>query len=483
MASFYGRSDYLDDLSSLWRKRTSSIVACRGRRRIGKSTLIREFARQTSSVYIEIEGLSPQRQKPMTNQDQLDNFIATLSVFAHKKIPAVDNWLAAFAALDELIDDHVRTVILLDQVSWMGGYDPNFPGILRNAWETFFHRHDQLVVVVCGSVSTWIRDNILGDTGFAGRFSRDYVLPELSMQESSLFWGSAIERLSPREILDVLSVTGGIPRYLEEMDPGLSADENIRRTCFLPSGELYKDFDAIFNPLYGSDIPAKVSILEALADGPLTGAELSSAAELCRNGRLSDLLKDLSGGGFITPDLGKNPETGKESRIFKYRLRDNYTRFYLKYIEPHRGEIERGSYRYVSLDSLPGWETVRGLLFENLIVNNANALIPFLGIGNAIIESAAPYRNVRKGPDGQPAGLQIDLLVQTACTAYVIEIKRRRYIGPEVEDEVRQKIKRLPLRKDLSVRPALVYDGELAPSVEGRGFFDAIIPASRLLRP
>ena len=162
---FIGRRDYLEDLESLWRKATSSLIACRGRRRIGKSTLIREFARRTASDYIEIEGLPPDKQ--MTNQRQLDHFIEALAAQTGASKEPVSNWIEAFHRLDEQIDDGKRTVVLLDEVSWMGGYDVNYPGALRTAWERYFHRHQKLVVAVCGSVSTWIRENILDNTGFA----------------------------------------------------------------------------------------------------------------------------------------------------------------------------------------------------------------------------------------------------------------------------------------------------------------------------
>ena len=475
---FIGRKKYLEDLESLWRKRTSSIVACRGRRRIGKSTLFREFARRTADAYIEIEGLPP--DKNMTNQKQLDNFVSALASQTGCSMGPVPDWLHAFQRLEQQIDDAKRTVVLLDEISWMGGYDPVFPGVLRTAWETFLHRHDRLVLVICGSVSAWIKENILGNTGFTGRFSRDYVLPELSLSECAEFWGEAKDRTSSREILDVLSVTGGVPRYLEEIDSGLDADENVRRMCFMSDGELYKDFDAIFDPMFGTDVELKKKILCELVNGPLSAAELERAFDLERNGRVSKSLKALKEGGFVADDPRLNPETGEQARISRFRLRDNYTRFYLKYVAPRKLQIEMGSYNFVSLSALPDWNTVMGLQFENLIVNNAMSLLPFLHVGNVIVESAAPYRNVRK-ETGTGSGCQIDLLIQTPRTAYVVEVKRRREIGPEVIDEVERKIKRLPLRKGMTARPVLVYDGELHPAVEATGFFDAVVPARKLL--
>ena len=480
LAHFVGRKEYLDDLESLWRKATSSLIACRGRRRIGKSTMIREFARRTADAYIEIEGLPPDWE--MTNRRQLDHFIKSLADQTGASKEPVDNWLEAFHRLDDQIDDSKRTVVLLDEVSWMGGYDVDYPGRLRTAWETYFHRHAKLVVAVCGSVSTWIRENILDNTGFTGRFSRDYLLPELSLSECAEFWRQARDRVQTKEVFDVLSVTGGVPRYLEEMDPGLSAEENIRRMCFMPSGELFKDFDAIFSPIFGTEIGLKRKVLEALADGPLSAAELAERFGLDRNGRISAVLRELKEGGFLSDDTGINPETGLRVRVGKYRLRDNYTRFYLKYVAPRKAQIEAGTFRFASLAMLPGWESVMGLQFENLIVNNAMSLVPHLHLGNSIVESAAPYRNARKTADGRREGCQVDLLVQTPMTAYVVEIKRkRREIDESVIAEVQKKLERIPRRKNLSLRPVLVYDGEVSPQVEGSGFFDAVIPAGKLL--
>ena len=192
-------------------------------------------------------------------------------------------------------------------------------------------------------------------------------------------------------------------------------------------------------------------------------------------------MQQLEEAGLVACDEGKNPETGKDARVNRYRLRDNYIRFYLRYIAPQRTEIKSGAFKFSSVSMLPGWNAMLGLQFENLVVNNVRSLIPLLGIGSNIVLSAAPYRNVRKDANGNAGGLQIDLLVQTARTAYVVEIKRKRYIDEGIEAEVERKIDRLPLRKGVSARAVLVYDGELDPVVEGNGFFDAIIPASRLL--
>ena len=473
---FVGREYYLDDLASLWRKTTSSLVACRGRRRVGKSRLFKEFALRTADKYVELVGLPP--RKGMTNQMQLDAFAAGLARAFGGAKSWFEDWSEAFAALDRCIESRKRTVVMLDEVSWMGGWDPDFPGYLKTAWDTMLHSHDRLIVVVCGSVNAWIKKNILDNTGFVGRFSRDYILPELRLDECLPFWRKAAKRIDRRTVFDMLSITGGIPKYLEEIDPGISAEENIRRLCFTSSGTLFKDFNEIFAQVFGEDAVLKRSILSCLVDGPKAGLEIADALGRENNGHFAEQMRELELAGFVTADRGINPITGKRARIAKYRIRDNYTRFYLHYIEPHKDEIANGSYLFSGLERLPGWDSVMGLQFENLIVNHAMELVPHLHVGGAIVQSAAPYRHARTSRGG---GCQIDLLVQTARTAYVVEVKRQNRIGIEVEGQVATKMRRLHARKELAVRPVLVYLGELDGEVEGNGFFDALIPAESLL--
>ena len=164
-----------------------------------------------------------------------------------------------------------------------------------------------------------------------------------------------------------------------------------------------------------------------------------------------------------------------------YRLNDNYSRFYLRYIEPAKESIDRGTFAFGSLDGLEGWDAVMGLQFENLVLANLAGLVVMLGLGNVQIVSAAPYRR-QASRDGSRKGVQIDLLIQARKSICLVEIKRRREIGRNVIDEVAEKVAALPHRRGVTVRTALVYEGHLAPIVEADGYFDAIIPFSKLLR-
>lgn len=473
---FYGREDLLSRLSDFWKRPHASLLVCRGRRRIGKSTLISRFALLDGARLLAFEGLAPQPK--MTNEDQLAAFGRQLAEQTHGEASTPPNWFEAFRRLADAVPDAGRVVILLDEISWMGKYDPNFPGELKYAWDKRFHDRPDLVFVVCGSVSSWIEENILSNAGFVGRVSLDLIVPELPLRECVKFWGAALGRVAPREMLDVLSVTGGVPRYLEEVDPALSADENIRRMCFLPNGYLYRDFNDIFTTVFSAASPLKRAVLARLAVGAQDGAELAESLGVARNGQFSKMMKELELAGFVAADSGINPESGRRSREVKYRLKDNYTRFYLKYVEPHAAEIKNGRYEFASLENLPEWNAILGLQFENLVVNNFSALLPALHLDGVQVFSAAPFRKARKNA---VRGLQVDLLVQTRKAVVLVEVKRQGEIGEEVEREMAEKVRRLRVPDGMSVRTALVYAGTLSKAVRGSGYFDALVPAETLL--
>ena len=471
---FIGREYYLDLLASLWKKRTSSLVVVSGRRRIGKSTLVERFATLSKCRFIEIEGLAP--DKSMTNEKQIANFCGRLSKATGLPEARASNWSQAFDALDAAVSKTARTIVFLDEISWMGAYDASFAAYLKNAWDTQLSRKGALILVLAGSVSAWIQGNILQSRGFVGRISLDITLPELPLADCRQFWGRKAEHTALRDMLDLLSVTGGIPKYLQEMDPSLDADENIRRLCFMPEGYLFRDFNSIFSDVFGNAL-VKRKILQKLADGPSTLSDISTALGYEANGHLSDELRDLTEAGFIAAGKGLNPSTGGSVRQIQYRLRDNYTRFYLKFIAPRETSIRQGVFQFTTMDRLPGWDAILGLQFENLVINNLDSLCPLIGLEGRLVTSAAPF--LRRKTAVSP-GLQVDLLIQTPKSLYIVEIKRRKKIPTSIENDIQDKIQKLRLPRSKSVRTVLVYDGEIAPEVVENGFFDYLIPIERM---
>ena len=473
---FVGREEQLEQLKALWRKPVASLVTCRGRRRIGKSTLIEEFARRNRVRFIKLEGVEP--QPGVNNQTQLNAFAQQLAEQTGCEEAKLENWFKAFARLAKVLNPREKTVVLIDEISWMGKYDVTFPGQLKYAWDNRFSKNPKLIMVLCGSVSSWIDKKILKSKGFVGRPSLNLLVPELSMRECAAFWRRGGCRASTTDIIDVLSVVGGVPKYLENIDPGLSADENVKRLCFTPGALLVGEFDEIFNDALDAQLGLKKRILVALGDGKKSPTEIADALKLANNGHLSGYLNAPETAGFIAKDTGLNPCTGKMSNVVRYRISDNYTRFYLKFIEPNRELIRKGTFTFASLAQLPGWDAMLGLQFESLIYNNLREIIHRIGLDHALILSAAPYF---QNPTARTAGCQIDLLVQTRRMQYAIEIKRRDSIGEWVVSEVEEKLSKFNTSRSVSVVPVLVYDGNLSKRVQADGYFGWIVSASELL--
>ena len=193
---------------------------------------------------------------------------------------------------------------------------------------------------------------------------------------------------------------------------------------------------------------------------------------------MSEYLKDLLSAEFIAKNNVYMPGSRKRSRLFTYRLKDNYLRFYLKYIETESSNILSGIHRGKSLESLPGWDVIMGLQFENPVLNNISAICRQLSIPENSTWSASPY--FQKRTQRQEA-CQIDLLIQAKHTIYVCEIKFRSKIESKVISEVKEKIRRLKKVNSCSIRPILIYQGKLSDRINEEDYFDKTICFDDLL--
>ena len=313
-----------------------------------------------------------------------------------------------------------------------------------------------------------------------GRISLVLTLKELSLKECSLFWGGQTHKVSPHEKLKVLSVTGGIPRYLEEIDPHLSAEDNIKKLCFRASCILYQEFDSIFSDLFSKKASLYKDIVLALANGALERQQLMEKLKVPQNGLFSQYLEDLSAAGFLRRDMSWNFHNPSPSKLSLYRLSDNYVRFYLKYIAPHKDKIEKGFFEDMHLADFPGWPTIMGLQMENLVLNNRKEILEKMNVSPSLILNDGPYLQHKTA---RFPGCQIDYLVQTKLRElYVTEIKfYTKELGLSIFSEVEEKIKRLVRPKNFSVRPVLIHMNGVTPTLEEAQAFTKIIDLSELL--
>ena len=473
--SFIGREEELQKLTLLLNKSTASLIVIKGRRRIGKSRLVQEFAKPLKK-YI-FSGLPPTAKT--TRREQLNEFGWQLGKALGEPPFKDDDWNDLFLRLANRCQKG-RILILFDEITWMGSKDPQFLGKLKNAWDLEFKNNPELMLILCGSISSWIEKNILCSTGFLGRISLNLTLEELPLSDCSKFWAFTGGKVAPYEKLKILSITGGVPKYLEEIQPRLSAEANIKNLCFDKSGLLFHEFDQIFSDLFSKRNEIYKKIIWALVEGPAFRRDICKKLDIPSNGLMGEYLDDLVQAGFLVHYPTWHLDSGKISKLGRYRIKDNYLRFYLKHIAPNKERIARGFFAKKPLTSLPSWTSIMGLQFENLVLNNRERLWEILEIKPEEIVFENPFfqrKTTRR------VGCQIDYMIQTTfSTLYVCEIKfSKNLVGSDIFEEIEKKIKRLQMPKHMSFRPVLIQVNGVSEEVEESEYFYKIVNFSELL--
>ena len=472
---FFGREEELEILKKSLSRRVATFIAIKGRRRIGKSRLIEEFS-ENFPRKLFFTGIPP--TPGVTKQSQREEVVQQMVDQGFPNIKGSD-WSEIFSTLSK--ETKIEPVlIVLDEIAWMGSKDPAFLGKLKIAWDQHFSKNTELVLIVASSISSWIDENILNSTGFFGRVDITLTLKELPLRDCVKFFGQRETSISAYEKLKLLCITDGVPRYLEAIDPKLTAEDNVLDLCFSKEGLLFNEFDRIFHDLFSRRSETYKDIAMALADKhSLTQADICK--EIHRgNGRvMSKYLKDLVEAGFLSADFTWDIKSGKVSKLRKYRLSDNYLRFYLKYIYPNKERVLKKKFKKTSLHSAVPWELILGLQFENLVIHNSDEVFDRLNIRLEDYTYDGPFFQ-NKSRDRK--GCQIDYLIQTKNTLYICEIKfSKNPLGVSIIEEVQKKINRISVPRLFSVRPVLIHVGGVTDEVLYRDYFDKMIDWTELI--
>jgi AAA+ ATPase superfamily predicted ATPase len=473
-AIFIGREPELERLGDLYKKKKPGLVVIKGRRRIGKSRLIGEFARiSNTQTFWSFAGLAP--ESGISAQEQRDNFARGLALML--KIPPLtfQDWSDAF----EHLSLHIKPgdIILFDEISWMGSKDPSFIPKLKAWWDK---QTTHMLLVFCGSVSTWIEENILKSTAFFGRVNLTISLEAFSITESAEFLRALGMQLSHYDMYKLLSVVGGIPWYVEQFNPGTTADSNIKQLAFEKNGLLVTEFDRIFHDLFNGKGATYKRILDSLKDGERTLSEIRQSIEFAHSGTLSVMMGHLIVAGFVVKQHLWSFKTGKPLKQSLYRISDPYMRFYLKVIEPNLGAIAEGGFDQVPLSTMPGFDTHMGLQLESLLLQNRRLLLKKLGISPVDVVCGGPYRQTKTTTQ---QGCQIDYLIQTKTNnLFICEFKfKRREISSEIIAEMQDKISRLNAPKGFAKVAVLFHLSGVAPSVATSPYFYRIVDIADFL--
>jgi uncharacterized protein len=388
------------------------MVAVIGRRRVGKTFLVRSV--YAGQIVFEVIGLQKGNRVA-----QLQNFVDSINQHAKPTVlyKRPKTWLAAFQLLIaylETLPKDKKHVLFFDELPWLAGNRNDFLqafGLFWNSWAS----QQNIVVVICGSAASWMITKVMRDKGgLHNRVTKRIILQPFNLAETEAFLLSRGVKLNRYQILQITMALGGIPQYLREVEPGLTANENIDRICFGAHAMLRDEFNELYVALFEhADSHIRiVQVLGARWQG-MSRIEIAQATGLAEGGNLSKYLEELMHSGFIQSYYA----FGKQKKDMRYRLIDEYSLFFLHFIDGKRAE---GSGTWHKLSQTQLWKSWSGYAFENICLKHVSNIKKCLGISGIYTEASGFYVAATE----RHGGVQIDLLIDRNDQAInLIEIK------------------------------------------------------------
>jgi AAA+ ATPase superfamily predicted ATPase len=465
---FVGREHELQRLCALIERDSSGIAVVYGRRRIGKSLLLRKaFDGQRVLIF---EGLE---NRP--KQEQIQNFLFQLSAQTDMRSSPVRSWREALLQLHAYIRDRPHHIVL-DEFQWMANYRRDMISDLKLMWDQFLYQVPGTTLVLCGSIASFMTSKVIRSTALYGRVDLQIHLRAFELHESA----QMLPQLGQQEVLDAHLLTGGVPKYLDLLQGRPSVHLGIEAIAFDRDGYWFHEFDRIFVSHFGRN-DDYLRLVRALAEQPLglSRSSLAARAGVAPGGHLSTQLQDLEAAGFI--DSYVPIDRGLQSKTIRYYLSDAYLRFYFAFIQPRRKDIASGLQRdlFTRVRDSGAFYPWMGRAFEYCCVQHARWFVDHLGFSGVAFSAGPWFRS-------QQPGFQVDLVFDRADQ--VLTLCEMKYamtpIGKEVIPEVERKIERMaPLVQKKTVQKVLVTRSPPTRELKTAGYFYRIIEAHELLTP
>ncbi|MEI7597054.1 MAG: ATP-binding protein [Bacteroidota bacterium] len=387
-----GRKKEIQLLNNSLKTKESELIAVYGRRRVGKTFLIREVCKK--NIVFEVTGLynGSKQEEIAIFFSQLKSFT---SIFDKRKKPG--DWQEAFELLKEYIDTlkgSTKKVLFFDELPWLCTHKSNFLSYLGHFWNTHCEKRKDLTLVVCGSAASFMVKKVIKDKGsLHARLSYKIKLEPFNLYETKQFLKSKNVNYTNYDIVQLYLAIGGIPHYLSKIEKGLSVVQNIQELCFTKDGILSNEFEEIFVSLFSnSEIHIKIVKALSVVQQGITRSQLLKETGLPTNGKFSDSLNELMASGFVSEYI---PYGKKTEHI--YRLSDEYSLFYLRFIQKNK---------YIpnvwqNLSKTQSYKPWTGFAFETICLKHV-----------AQLKSALKIAGIRSVNYSWKAdGAQIDLLI------------------------------------------------------------------------
>ncbi|MDR0459168.1 MAG: ATP-binding protein [Coriobacteriales bacterium] len=393
-----GRTEEQRVLTRCIESKNPEFVAVYGRRRVGKTYLVREFFE--NSFAFQLTGAASEGMGM-----QLDYFNKSFKRYGGSEQNPAQNWPDAFEMLKGLLENSKqrykgKLVVFLDEIAWLGTRRSGFLSALEHFWNSWGSTRSDLILIVCGSASSWIVKKLFRNRGgLHNRVTKRLKLDPFTLAECEAFFTYKEINFSRRLIADAYLVFGGIPFYLDLFEPGKSVVQNVDAICFASNAPLAAEFGELYASLFEHEANY-VEVVKALASrrSGLTRNELIEATGLSSGGSLTEVLEELELSGFIRRF---DDFTGSTDR-YLYQLMDFFSFFYLTFMAPAR---HQDSHFWANLNGRGKYHAWSGLSFELLCLTHIDQIKDGLGI-SGVSTSVSSWRNPSKD-----LRMQIDLVI------------------------------------------------------------------------
>ncbi len=467
--TFFGRKTEISNLRKLRESPEPKIAVLYGRRRIGKSTLIKTAYQSETVLYFEgLEGQSKQLQ--------ISNFLLQLQ----KQLPEssslskpIKTWSEAFLELAH----HTKNgmVIVFDELQWMANYRSELISHLKMVWEQHLSQKKQVTLVLCGSIASYMITNVVRSKALYGRSMLTLHVRPFELHETAQMLHSKGEK----EILLAQLLTGGVPLYLKLMQEHPSMILGMQSLGFQPNGFFVEEYQRIFISHFGKNSNYE-KIIKILAKKPygLTRKALAAQIKTSLGGQLSEALDNLESADFITSQ--RPYDKSNDTKIIRYVLTDAYFRFYFEFIHPNLNKIDQGQKNiFVKISQAAKWYSWLGRAFEYTCMQHQNKISTLLGFGD-VDYIAGPYFRAKTMHQG---GVQVDLLFDRAD--HVISLCEMKYsdspLGKDLIAQVQKKVELLPNPRNKTVQKILITNSKPTHELIREGYFYKILTSDQLL--
>ena len=383
----------------------AEFVVLYGRRRIGKTYLVREFF-ENQFAFSYVGG------HHLTTSEQLANFAEALREHARLLIaPRLTNWTEAFRSLKELLKglpEEQRKVVFFDEMPWIDSPGSDFIKALETFWNGWAALRDDIFFIACGSATSWMAGKLMANQGgLHNRITQQIYLRPFNLRETELMLESIGCHWDRFQVVQCYMAMGGVPYYLGKLSPRQSLSQNIDRLYFEKNAPMRSEFDELYYALF-ANADRYISVVKTLATSHqgLTRTQLAQATGMT-GGWLTRVLVNLERCDFII----SYAQYGNKAKNIIYRLADFYTLFYMRFVE---NDLTRDEQQWTHLLASPRIASWQGRTFELICLTHLQQIKQGLGISGMLTSASSWRGRSEEVSEGKQQATQVDLLIERA---------------------------------------------------------------------